>query len=349
MPIRILILASFLLTCTAVYSDPGQQNHQVLKGDTLWDLANTYYKNPWQWKKIWKVNKALISNPDLIFPSQTLVIPELGAKSAETAKPAETKPPAKEEANKAVQEKPAAEATASKPEVKAAAADEKTEEITPEDMNGEALAKETTAEAKVEPAAQKKEEAKSDEKQVEELLETAEKTAPETKEAVPQATKETAGGTELESALEQELKTETEAEKPEEAITPPAAAETEGSGEQASQGISFKDDSAIVPPDFIFDGKIVRDKENKMIIAQFDTVYIDMGSNQGLKPDTKLYVLRKIGNVTDPSTGSLLGYTIKKVGMLKTTDSISQTASGATVTRSYEPLKVGDLVQVFGE
>lgn len=44
-------------------------------GDTLWDIANTYYKNPWKYKKIATFNN--IKNPDHIISGTVIVIPEL--------------------------------------------------------------------------------------------------------------------------------------------------------------------------------------------------------------------------------------------------------------------------------
>jgi len=41
--------------------------HLVRRGDTLWDLCNRYYQNPWAWPKVWKYN-AQISNPHWIYP-----------------------------------------------------------------------------------------------------------------------------------------------------------------------------------------------------------------------------------------------------------------------------------------
>ncbi len=44
-------------------------------GDTLWDLAGTYYRNPWLYPKIAKANR--IRNPDLIFAETKIFIPRI--------------------------------------------------------------------------------------------------------------------------------------------------------------------------------------------------------------------------------------------------------------------------------
>lgn len=63
-------------------------HHKVVAGDTLWGIAGTVLKDPYQWSKIWEANKTMIPNPDLIFPDQEFVIPSLdAAASMETAAP----------------------------------------------------------------------------------------------------------------------------------------------------------------------------------------------------------------------------------------------------------------------
>ena len=41
--------------------------HQVRKGDTLWDICEHYFRNPYQWPRIWAFNPQ-IQNPHWIFP-----------------------------------------------------------------------------------------------------------------------------------------------------------------------------------------------------------------------------------------------------------------------------------------
>jgi len=43
----------------------------VKQGDTLWDIANHFFKNPWKWLKIWEHN-LYITNPDLIYPGNKI-------------------------------------------------------------------------------------------------------------------------------------------------------------------------------------------------------------------------------------------------------------------------------------
>ena len=41
--------------------------HTVKKGDTLWDLSDQYYKNPYKWPEVWSFNPQ-IQNPNWIYP-----------------------------------------------------------------------------------------------------------------------------------------------------------------------------------------------------------------------------------------------------------------------------------------
>lgn len=60
------------------------KNHKVKKGDTLWGIARTYYKDSTEWRKIWNANKTMLIKRDKrnikqpghwIYPGQVLKIP----------------------------------------------------------------------------------------------------------------------------------------------------------------------------------------------------------------------------------------------------------------------------------
>ena len=57
-------------------------SHQVVKGDTLWDLAGLYLKNYFQWPQIWKANQETVPNPHWIYPGQVLQIPSIGSQKS---------------------------------------------------------------------------------------------------------------------------------------------------------------------------------------------------------------------------------------------------------------------------
>jgi hypothetical protein len=45
--------------------------HTVRRGDTLWDICNRYFNNPWEWPRIWGYNPEL-SNPHWIYPGDQI-------------------------------------------------------------------------------------------------------------------------------------------------------------------------------------------------------------------------------------------------------------------------------------
>jgi len=53
----------------------ANKTHTVVKGDTLWGIAKTYYGNGSQYTKIYQANSAKIKNPSLIYPGQVFTIP----------------------------------------------------------------------------------------------------------------------------------------------------------------------------------------------------------------------------------------------------------------------------------
>ncbi|MGB1778398.1 MAG: LysM peptidoglycan-binding domain-containing protein [Longimicrobiales bacterium] len=73
--LAVLILPSFVSA-----QDPAQEpvgTHTVVKEDTLWDLAQRYYSNPFEWRVIWNANRGVVDDPNWIYPAEVLVIPGL--------------------------------------------------------------------------------------------------------------------------------------------------------------------------------------------------------------------------------------------------------------------------------
>ncbi|MBQ7753492.1 MAG: LysM peptidoglycan-binding domain-containing protein [Treponema sp.] len=52
---------------------PKNINYKIKWGDTLWDISDTYYKNPWRYKYIARYNG--IKNPDYIISGTYITIP----------------------------------------------------------------------------------------------------------------------------------------------------------------------------------------------------------------------------------------------------------------------------------
>ncbi len=54
------------------FADDAPDAHLVVRGDTLWDLASRFLRNPWCWPEVWEHNRDAVANPHWIYPGQTI-------------------------------------------------------------------------------------------------------------------------------------------------------------------------------------------------------------------------------------------------------------------------------------
>jgi LysM repeat protein len=95
---------------------PEEPSYYVIKqGDTLWDISNTFMKDPFLWPFIWKANPN-IANPDLIYPGNKLTIPSMAPIERAMQEPVKEPVVTKEIPKKEVVPPPAVEKTAVKEE-----------------------------------------------------------------------------------------------------------------------------------------------------------------------------------------------------------------------------------------
>ena len=66
------IKANITVADTSVY-----HRHTVKSGESLSKIAKHYYGDPMKYKEIFEANTNILKNPDLIYPDQELVIPNL--------------------------------------------------------------------------------------------------------------------------------------------------------------------------------------------------------------------------------------------------------------------------------
>lgn len=75
-----ILACSFVAGC-ALFLDPGVApcaaetvQHTIRSGDNLHLIAGYYYRDPRQWKKIWKLNRKSLKGPNRLVPGKTLLI-----------------------------------------------------------------------------------------------------------------------------------------------------------------------------------------------------------------------------------------------------------------------------------
>jgi hypothetical protein len=78
------ILAVLILPSFAHAQQEPVGTHTVVGEDTLWDLAQFYYQNPYEWRVIWEANRDSIADPNLIYPNEVFVIPGLRGQAVAT-------------------------------------------------------------------------------------------------------------------------------------------------------------------------------------------------------------------------------------------------------------------------
>ncbi|MDQ6718154.1 MAG: LysM peptidoglycan-binding domain-containing protein [Gemmatimonadota bacterium] len=58
-----------------VQDSASEVSYTVKNGDTLWDLARTYLKNPFRWPDLFRRNADVVRNPHWIYPGEVIRIP----------------------------------------------------------------------------------------------------------------------------------------------------------------------------------------------------------------------------------------------------------------------------------
>jgi hypothetical protein len=73
------LMAGSIYAADVVLNPNHPDRYVVVKGDTLWDIAGKFLREPWYWPEIWYVNPQ-IANPHLIYPGDVLTLVYVGGK-----------------------------------------------------------------------------------------------------------------------------------------------------------------------------------------------------------------------------------------------------------------------------
>ena len=107
----------------------------------------------------------------------------------------------------------------------------------------------------------------------------------------------------------------------------------------------FKDLSFAAPKKWRGDGRIVSEKEKKMMLSAGDVVFTSLGSEK-VEEGTKCAIFRKMKKMKDPDTGKFMGYEVRHLGFVKITGNVKERASVAMIINSREPIRLGDILEI---
>ena len=90
--LAVMVTCSFAETPVRLVDNPPDR-HIVVPGDTLWGISGKFLKEPWRWPEVWRMNRAQIKNPHLIYPGDIVLLDDFrGGPRLRIAKPMKLQP-----------------------------------------------------------------------------------------------------------------------------------------------------------------------------------------------------------------------------------------------------------------
>ncbi|GAB0148793.1 MULTISPECIES: LysM peptidoglycan-binding domain-containing protein [Marichromatium] len=75
-PLLLVLLVPAPTRAEVTLAPDAPARYVVRSGDTLWDIAGRFLRDPWRWHALWRANPG-ITNPDLIYPGDLLELVEV--------------------------------------------------------------------------------------------------------------------------------------------------------------------------------------------------------------------------------------------------------------------------------
>lgn len=94
-------------------------------------------------------------------------------------------------------------------------------------------------------------------------------------------------------------------------------------------------------------GLILDSREEKLMLGEQDSVYLNLGDASGIAVGDKFSIYTVAKKVNHPITGKSLGYKIKILGGLEVMELNGENVSTATIFRSYGAISRGDRIRPY--
>lgn len=100
----------------------------------------------------------------------------------------------------------------------------------------------------------------------------------------------------------------------------------------------------LAPPDFEFTATITGFKTKRLLYAQGEYLFIDLGRENGITENQRFYIYREGRRIAHPYTGERLGSIVENIGEIRVTKDIEDYVSTARIVYADRSIKKGDML-----